>query len=65
LIPGRKQVDDEWNESDDEPLQLLARPKLVISSVDRPEGDCENTEPTEAAAPDDETQVNVEIVRAR
>jgi hypothetical protein len=63
-IPMKKQVDDEWNESDDEPLKLLARPKLVISSEDRHESNCENTEPTEAAALDDEIQDNVETVRA-
>jgi hypothetical protein len=62
-IPEKKQVDDEWNESDNEPLQLLARPKLNISSEDRHESNCGNIELTEAAALDDEIQDNVETVR--
>jgi hypothetical protein len=53
-FPERKQTVSEWDNSDDEPLHLLVRPKLIPASDHRLQERVESVETTEAPAPDDE-----------
>jgi hypothetical protein len=63
-IPKEQPSADEWDSSDDEPLQLLEQHKFVRTPRDRPQGS-ENAEIPEEAVPDEPEQGNDDAPESR